>query len=179
MKEILKLTMTLAAVALFCSGILAYVYTVTKEPIAKTAEAGRIAAVSSVVPEGCTTIDCKKHGDFEYYLAVCDGKPVAYAFEGVSHNGYGGDVRLMVGIGADGKLVNFEVLQSAETPGLGSKMADDSFRAPLRGRSVDGKWKVKKDGGDIDAITAATISSRACAECIRDAIGKFRKVCPR
>ena len=181
MKEIFKLTATLTVVALLCSSLLAFVYVVTKEPIAKTAAAGKLAAVSAVMPEGSETPERRTFEGIEYYVASRNGQPAGYAFEGASHNGYGGDVVLMVGISASGTLVNFEILQASETPGLGTKMGDESFRAPLRGRSVGNveKWKVKKDGGEIDAITAATISSRACAECIRDAIEKYRKVCPR
>ena len=90
-------------------------------------------------------------------------------------SGYGGEIVLMVGLGADGRLVNYQKLVASETPGLGTKMESDAFRKPLLGRPLNGDWRVKKDGGEVDAITAATISSRAALECIRDAIAKYQK----
>jgi Na+-translocating ferredoxin:NAD+ oxidoreductase subunit G len=107
-----------------------------------------------------------------FFVAKQDGKIVAVAVEGRSKNGYGGDVVLMVGMSADGKLINYEILTATETPGLGTKIAGDLFKAPLKGRPLDASWIVKKDGGQVDAVTAATISSRAALECIRDAIAK-------
>jgi len=72
-------------------------------------------------------------------------------------------------------LVNYQQLVAGETPGLGTKIESDSFRKPLLGRALNSDWRVKKDGGEVDAITAATISSRAALECIRDAIAKYQK----
>ncbi len=80
--------------------------------------------------------------------------------------GFGGEIRVIVGFDTEGKLLNYSVLQHAETPGLGAKMQEwfrtDKNRQSVLGRNLsDGELKVTKDGGDVDAITASTITSRA------------------
>ena len=81
-------------------------------------------------------------------------------------NGFGGKIKLMVGFDADNKIVNYAVLEQTETPGLGTHIVEwfkneDKPTQNILGRKADGKMTVSKDGGDVDAITAATISSRA------------------
>ena len=99
---------------------------------------------------------------------------MACALEVESKNGYGGKIKLMVGITAEGSLHGIYVLDQKETPGLGAKIKTDKFQDGLRGRPIrDTTWKVTKDGGEIEAITAATISSRAVCEAIRAAIERF------
>lgn len=174
-----KLVLVLTVICLVCSSVLAYVFGITKDPIARALEQKTVRAASAVMPEGCETPQKCALGEIQYFLAKKDGKPAAIAVDGVSSNGYGGEIVLMVGLGMDGKLVDFEVIKAAETPGLGMKLSDDDFRGPLRGRPLSGDWKVKKDGGEIEAITAATITSRAVMECIADAARKYRKICQR
>jgi electron transport complex protein RnfG len=89
----------------------------------------------------------------------------------------------MVGIAADGTLINFDVIDQTETPGLGTKIKEESFRKRLiqrpdgTPRPIAGtQWKVTRDGGEIDAVTAATISSRAATEAVRDAIVTYEAV---
>ena len=109
------------------------------------------------------------------YQARREGRVAAVALEGRSSNGYGGEIVLMVGLDTSGKLVGYQKLVASETPGLGTKITEDSFLGQLRGRAFNANWQVRKDGGEIDAITAATISSRAALECVRDAIEKYEK----
>jgi electron transport complex protein RnfG len=98
------------------------------------------------------------------------GQFVATAVEGRSRNGYGGEIVMMVGITAAGKVLDFKILSAKETPGLGTKIATPGFRSRIQGRALDANWMVRKDGGEIDGVTAATISSRAALEAIRAAI---------
>ena len=95
------------------------------------------------------------------------------AIVGVSRHGYGGEVRLMVGFDAEGRLLDFAVIEGHETPGLGAKIAREEFRSGFRGRPFDGDWRVRKDGGEIDAVTSATISSRAAVEAVAAAAARF------
>lgn len=114
----------------------------------------------------------------QYKIAVAEGdsltvypakkgeKPAGYAVESYSRNGFSGRIRVMVGFDAEGKLFNYSVLEHNETPGLGSKMEEwfrtDKNRQNIIGYDMTkGALKVAKDGGEVDAITAATISSRA------------------
>jgi electron transport complex protein RnfG len=175
MKETIKLILVLTLICAASSALLAAVYRVTKDPISKALELRTASAAAKVLPAGVATPEKKTVGDVTFFVAKQDGSLAAVAVEGRSKNGYGGDVVLMVGLGADGRLVNYQKLVANETPGLGTKMESDAFKKPLLGKPLKGAWKVKKDGGDVDAITAATISSRAVLECIRDAIAKYDK----
>ena len=175
MKEAVKLILVLTIICAVSSALLAAVYGKTKDPIAKTLELRTANAAAKVMPEGVATPERREVGGVTFFVAKKGDEIASVALEGRSKNGYGGEIVLMVGLGADGTLVNYQKLVANETPGLGTKMDSDGFRKPLLGRSIKADWRVKKDGGDVDAITAATISSRAVLECIRDAIAKYGK----
>ena len=175
MKDTIKLILVLTIICAVSSALLAAVYSKTKAPIAAALAVRTANAARAVMPAGLPAPEMKVLDGVAYFVAKKEGRFAAVAVEGRSKNGYGGEVVLMVGLGADGKLVNFKVVAANETPGLGTKMSSDTFRRPLLGKPLDGPWKVKKDGGDVDAITAATISSRAALDCIRDAIAKYNK----
>jgi electron transport complex protein RnfG len=95
----------------------------------------------------------------------------------MTKNGFGGVIRMMVGFAPNGQILNVNVLQQAETPGLGTKMADED-NALLRSIKDKKAWeiefKVKKDGGELDALTAATISSRAYYDAVARAYRAYR-----
>ncbi len=173
MKDTIKLILVLTLICAVSSALLAAVYSKTKAPIEAALEVRTANAARDVMPAGLPAPEKKVVEGVAFFVAKQEGRFAAAAVEGRSKNGYGGDVVLMVGLGADGKLVNFKVVAANETPGLGTRMSSDAFRKPLLGKLLSGTWKVRKDGGDVDAITAATISSRAALDCIRDAIGKF------
>lgn len=175
MKEILRLILVLTLICALSSALLAAVYGKTKAPIAAALERRTASSAAKVMPPGLGSPEKRVVENVSFFVARRDNRLAAVAVEGRSKNGYGGEVALMVGLSADGRLVNFEVVQASETPGLGTKMKSDVFKTPLLGKAVKSPWKVKKDGGEVDAITAATISSRAALECIRDAIAKYEK----
>ena len=111
------------------------------------------------------------------HTATVADKAVGYAVESISKNGFGGAVRLMVGFDAEGKILNINVLEQKETPGLGTKMADEGnvLLLSLKDKNAaEVNMTVKKDGGDIDALTAATISSRAYAEAVAVAYEAYK-----
>ena len=90
--------------------------------------------------------------------------------------GYGGPIDLMVGMLPDGTLSGITIISHTETPGLGAKITGESFKNGFAGKALKGtKWTVKKDGGDIDQITAATISSRAVCEAVKQGIDIYLK----
>jgi|P827metagenome_2_1110787.scaffolds.fasta_scaffold00356_11 electron transport complex protein RnfG len=150
MKKMLGLLVSLTLISGACAAVLAYVNSITKDPIAATAEKAREAAKAAVL--------CGEEG---------------YAVEGRSGEGYGGDIVLMVGFKKDKKtVISYKVLQASETPGLGMKLKTPEFAGQFSGK--DGSaLKVKKDGGDIEAITSATITSRAVCKAIADAQSKL------
>lgn len=152
MKKIISLVLSLTAISGVCAAVLAYVNGITAEAIRASAEKAREAAKSAVL--------CGEEG---------------YAVEGRCADGYGGDIVLMVGFRKDRKtVISYKVLQASETPGLGMKLTTPEFAGQFKGR--DGSaLKVRKDGGDVEAITAATITSRAVCKAIADAQSKLPK----
>jgi electron transport complex protein RnfG len=150
MKKILGLVLSLTIISGVCAAVLAYVDSITKEPIKRTAERNREAARAAVL--------CGEEG---------------YTAEGTCKDGYGGDITLMVGFKKDRKtVISYKVLAASETPGLGMKLKTPEFAGQFKGK--DGSsLKVKKDGGEIEAITSATITSRAVCRAIEDAQRKL------
>ena len=99
------------------------------------------------------------------------GEHLGTAAEAASDRGYGGRIRVMVGIDPDGTVRGVTVLEQAETPGLGARIREPEFLDQFIGKSLDSfDFKVEKDGRNVHAITAATISSRAVAEAVEDAL---------
>ena len=176
MRETLKLSLLLAAIAGLCGALLVAVSAKT-EPARKTAdERKRLAAVESVIGKGGASRRIVPAGENAFAVFEGEGANAAFAgaaIVGMSAHGYGGHVSLMVGFDAAGNVIDFAVIESHETPGLGAKIAGDAFRSGFRGRPAGGAWKLRKDGGDIDAVTSATISSRAAAEAVADAASRF------
>ena len=100
-----------------------------------------------------------------YYRGRQRGEIVAIAFQVVAAHGYGGPIRMMVGVAPSGELLGLAILQQSETPGLGTRIEEEGFRAQFLGKGLTAvRWKVTKDGGDFDQISGATISSRAVVE---------------
>ncbi len=179
-----NMLITLFIVTLVASTALAYVYEITKEPIAMARLAKKLAAIDKVVGtydnnpvDDMYTIPASTGSDsLEVYPARKNGELVGAAIRSFSKNGYGGLVSIMVGIKPDGKIENVAVIEHKETPGLGSKMSDPSFKDQFMDLDPSKvTLKVKKDGGNIDAITAATISSRAFCDAVEMAVDSYEK----
>ena len=155
----------------------------TKEPIAQAKVAAVNDALKQVLPEyeATTSQDIEVNAlPIKVHTATVADKAVGYAVESISKNGFGGEVRLMVGFDTEGTILNINVLEQKETPGLGTKMADEGnvLLASLKDKNAAQiNLTVKKDGGDIDALTAATISSRAYAEAVAVAYEAFKVAC--
>lgn len=172
-----NMTLCLFAVCLVSSALLAAVYAVTKEPIEIAEQAKTNNAIAQVVPEfdGEPVADTVEVAGKKYpfYAVSKEGKPVGYAITS-SSVGYGGPITLMVGITADRIIYNTTVLSQAETPGLGAKCVEPEFADQFKSFDpMQKKLSVKKDGGDIDAITASTITSRAYAKAVETAIAVY------
>ena len=189
MKEIGRLIIVLTLICGVAAAALSQVYILTKEPIAAAIREEKLKAIRKVLPEYDNEPDRdvvsivigkdESGSDItkDYYIAKKDGEVVGVAFEASSREGYGGNVGLMVGVGLDGSIYGVEVVTHAETPGLGSKITEEKFLTQFEGRSLDNtRWSVKKDGGDIDQITGATISPRAVVSAIYPELENFNKV---
>ena len=153
----------------------------TKEPIRLAKLEAKKEAIKEVVPEFNNSpldsvINIEVDGEMvAIYEAKKDGQLVGRAVETFTKNGFAGEIKLMVGFYPDGGFCNISVLEHKETPGLGDKMENsksDFSRQFVKKNPSSFILKVKKDGGNVDAITAATISSRAYC----DAVSRANKV---
>ena len=174
-KSTLKnMVLCLFGTTLICSAVLAGVYAVTKEPIEETNKAILTASISKVLPEGGEISDaqtCEVGGQpSECWFSMKDGQMVGVAVKSTVV-GFGGPLTIMVGILPDGTIYNTSVLSHSETPGLGAKCTDENFFGQFKGWNPEQKkLLVKKDGGDVDAITASTIISRAYTLAVQNAL---------
>ena len=169
-----NMVLCLTLVCLFCSAVLAVVYAVTAEPIKAAEQKALVESISQVLPDGgeLSDVSTAEFGGqkYDYYVSRADGVPAAYAVQSTTI-GFGGPLTLMVGVLPDGSVYNTSVLSHSETPGLGAKCNTDAkFMDQWKGLGADKVIKVTKDGGDIDAITASTITSRAYSLAVSNAV---------
>lgn len=157
---------------------LSAVYSVTKEPIAASQKAKIDDAIKLVIPEfdGIKdTVFMPETGpdSIRAHRLLKGTESSGVAVQTYTDEGFSGRFTLMVGFNPDGSISNVEVLDHKETPGLGTKMALPAFKDQFKGVKISdlpgGKILVKKDGGTVDAITAATISSRAFCDAVNRA----------
>jgi len=177
-----NMTVCLFAICLVCSALLAGVYALTKEPIDAAAKAKNEAAIKEVLPETASAIEEERTVEMDgvtytYNLAYdASGNTVGCAIN-VSTLGFGGPIAIKVGFDMNGVICNTKVLSQAETPGLGAKCVEPSFSGQFKGFDpAEKKLSVKKDGGDVDAITASTITSRAYADGLATAVKVFQTI---
>ncbi len=172
MRDMAKLFVTVAIFSCIAGGLLAAVQGGTKERIELQVLKFVQGPTIQEILEGCSNdplIDRFKILDGEeernFFVGVFDGKPNVVAFESVG-KGFGGDLGVMVAINLeDDNIVGIGVTTHSETPGVGSlAKTDPDFKGQFQGRSIKNPFKVKSDGGDVDAVSGATISSRGvCA----------------
>ena len=178
--NLINMVLVLGGTCLLCSGILAGAYALTKEPIDAAAAAKTAASIGEVLPHFTETsyesveLDGKV---FNYYKATEGEKLIGYAVESTVV-GFGGPLSLIVGVTPDGVVYNTSVLSHSETPGLGAKCTTDSkFISQWKGFNPSEKsLSVRKDGGDVDAITASTITSRAYTLAVGNAVAAVKAI---
>lgn len=189
-----NMTLVLVGVAVVVGFILAYVNHVTEGPIAEKAKATLAQGIKDVMKvDGIqvtkedtvkTNVDGKDLTYIVHETSDKSGKPVGAAVESTT-TGFGGDLKVLVGFDHDGKITGYTILESSETPGLGAK-AEKWFQSTADGGKggkscviglspKDGELKVSKDGGQVDAITASTITSRAFLKAINEAYAAYCK----
>ncbi len=172
MKKILHLVGSLTVISAICAGVLAYVNESTKEPIRRIQAQQVLDAAKTVMPAGVETVE-PLGADGAFVGKKAGGAVVGYAVRGSDPFGYSGEIVLMVGFEADRKtLVCYKKLVATETPGLGMNLVLPAFADQFKGKDA-ASVKVKKDGGQIDAITSATITSRAVCRAINAAQKKL------
>jgi electron transport complex protein RnfG len=178
-----NMVLSLTLVALGASTCLGFIYEITKGPIEMTTLNKKLNAIKEVVPGFNNNPDAEMFrlptddGDsLDIYPAKKDSILIGYAVDTYTNNGFSGEITLMAGFKPDGTLINITVLTHKETPGLGSKMTDPVFKDQFMDKNPSSfKLTVKKDGGQVDAITAATISSRAFCDAVLRAYNTLQK----
>lgn len=174
----INMTIALFVITAVAGLVLSAVYSVTKEPIEASQRAKINNAIKMVIPEFETISDTVLMPDegkdsITVHRLQKGADNSGIAVETYTDKGFSGRFTLMVGFMPDGSVSNIEVLEHKETPGLGTKMALPAFKDQFKGVKISdlpgGKLKVKKDGGTVDAITAATISSRAFCDAVNRA----------
>ena len=162
--------------------LLAYVNELTKGPIAEANAKALSEAVKAVVPGFDNDPIAEKRvqemdgASFAIYPATKEGQYIGAAVEAIS-KGFGGELKVLVGFDAQGNILDYSVLQHAETPGLGSKSVDwfkKGNAGDITGMNPgQGELTVSKDGGQVNAITASTITSRAFLAAVNKAYAAF------
>lgn len=166
----INMLVSLLMVCLVSAGLLAGVYELTKADIALAEKNKQENALKGVLPE-FDTIKTDSINGAPVFKAFKNGVYVGAATI-TSNLGFSDQIVVMVGIDNAKNIVNYEVLSQKETPGLGTKCVD-WFKEQINGKSISTDFKVTKDGGDVDAITAATITSRAFLDAVKKAENNF------
>ena len=194
---------TMVAFALIGTALLAYVFNITREPIEKSEAEARLALFRQILPDdhyygNAKSKDDKQHADDDNllenvveiapndllgnktpskaYIAKQDHKFAAVILEAIAHDGYSGDIKLLIAIRADGTVSGVRVLAHKETPGLGDyiDIAHGNWIKLFDNESVEKtpaeQWKVKKDGGKFDYMVGATITPRAVVKAVAKAL---------
>lgn len=182
----LRLTLSLMVVSSISALLLSYVYTKTKEPITQAKNKAELTAIESVIGSDfdnnpyeertkISTADGKNKLDF--YPGKKNNKIKRFAIKTYSDEAFGGRLELIVGFSISGRILDYTILSSKETPGLGSKISENKFKNQFKGLTPqEESFKVNKDGGEIDGVTAATISSRAVIDAINRAYSAYAKL---
>ena len=173
---IVQMVVVLLLIAVICSAGVAAIYDATKDTIAQQKAEKEQASLKLVLPEHDNdpvkeSVKISLDGtDYLCYVAKKGGQPVGYAVKAGNMNGYNGHVEVLTGFLPDGTIINTQATVLAETPGLGQKAIEPKYHDQFNGKNPNAfRLTVKKDGGDVDAISAATITSRAYAHAVQTA----------
>ena len=181
MKKILQLILSLTLISAVCAAVLAIVNNATKERIANLATLKANNAARAVLPASVKAIEPVKDpadASLTAFIGYADDAKTqiaGYAVPGLTAKGYGGNIRLMVGLKSDRTVISYQVLAAAETPGLGSNLTTPAFIARFKDQPA-ASVKVTKDGGKIEALTSATITSRAVCDAVADAAQRIDRI---
>lgn len=189
-----KPAVTLAVVAAVLTALLALVASFTRDRIASNEQAWIKQRLDALVPPTAHDNDLLTDSisvtapdllgssqPVKIYRARRAGAPVAAILRPIAPDGYRGPIELLVAIGQDGRLIGVQVIRHEETPGLGDafESRDVHWLERFRGRSLTDppiqRWTVRRDGGDFDAFTGATITPRAIVKAVRNALDYYQR----
>lgn len=171
-----NMLLSLTLIAVVAAAALALVSSITKEPIEQAQQAKEQAAMKAVLPQA-ESFQPTSNADCSCGFNAA-GEQVGMAIKAKSTKGFGGDLVAMVGFDAEGNITGYQILQTAETPGLGAKAGEwfqEGSKGNVIGKNPATPLQVSKDGGDVDAISGSTITSRAFCDLINNAYELFQK----
>jgi len=180
MSEIIKTAAALFVITLVAAIFLAFVYDITKEPIASQRQNVRDIAMREISPAASNFEPLEFPGQFKdkitsLYFGINDGETVGYII-GVSPRGYSGKIDMLIGIDTDGVITGVKIVQHTETPGLGARVTNEEFIGQYTGRSgFLSIVKIPSEENEIQAITAATITGNAVTQGVNDALEFFKQ----
>lgn len=189
-----KPALTLAIIAAVLTALMALVASFTRDRIASNEQAWIRQRLDALVPPATHDNDLLADSiavtspdllgssqPVKIYRARRAGAPVAAVLRPIAPDGYRGPIELLVAIGQDGRLIGVQVIRHQETPGLGDafESRDVHWLDRFRGRSLTDpppqRWTVRRDGGDFDAFTGATITPRAIVKAVRNALEYYQR----
>ena len=188
LNAIKKNGLVLAIFACASTGLVAVTHYLTKDQIKQQEQAQLLSILNQVIPHNlhdnelfsaCTLVEAEELGTEQAmpaYIATLNGEPSAIAIEAIAPDGYNGAIKVIVGMKIDGTILGTRVLSHKETPGLGDKidLRVSDWILSFSGKQVTDsnleRWKVRKDGGDFDQFTGATITPRAVVKSVKQAV---------
>ncbi|PML53905.1 electron transport complex subunit RsxG [Vibrio lentus] len=188
LNAIKKNGLVLAIFACASTGLVAVTHYLTKDQIKQQEQAQLLSVLNQVIPHdlhdnelfsACTLVQAEELGTEQAmpaYIAKLNGEPSAIAIEAIAPDGYNGAIKVIVGMKIDGTILGTRVLSHQETPGLGDKidLRVSDWILSFAGKQVTDsnldRWKVRKDGGDFDQFTGATITPRAVVKSVKKAV---------
>jgi len=178
-----NMVLSLTLISLVASAALGFANDLTKKPIEGQKNTKNVNAIKQVVPEFNNNpvaemfmLTTEEGDSLEIFPARNGEQVVGYAVKSFTNKGFSGFISMMVGFKPDGTIVNINVLEQKETPGLGAKMTEPGFKDQFNDKNpASFKLKVIKDDGEVQAITAATISSRAFCDGVQRAYSTLKK----
>ncbi|MEZ8372863.1 electron transport complex subunit RsxG [Vibrio cyclitrophicus] len=188
LNAIKKNGLVLAVFACASTGLVAVTHDLTKDQIKQQEQAQLLSVLNQVIPHdlhdnelfsACTLVQAEELGTQQAmpaYIAKLNGEPSAIAIEAIAPDGYNGAIKVIVGMKIDGTILGTRVLSHQETPGLGDKidLRVTDWILSFSGKQVTDsnleRWKVRKDGGDFDQFTGATITPRAVVKSVKQAV---------
>lgn len=194
LRETLSTALTLLVFSVVGAGLLSGAYLLTRPTIELSEQTAKLALVAQTLPVGSFDNDLigeakplaanpqlglKRPG--MAYIARKQGVVTAVVLEAIAPDGYAGEIRLLVGIQADGRIVGVRVTGHKETPGLGDYIElarnpwINQFDGKSLGQPAEADWKVRKDGGTFDYLAGATITPRAVIKAVKQALQYFQQ----
>jgi H+/Na+-translocating ferredoxin:NAD+ oxidoreductase subunit G len=176
----MKSVLTLTIIGFISAFLLYMTNDITKVPIQNAMERVKVNALKQIFPFDFTNEDINtvvdENGKEFFEINDKDNNLRGIAVETSSNEGYSGEIILLLAVSPKGNIFDYSVLAHKETPGLGNKIELESFKKQFEGKTLEGfVWKVKKDGGFVDELTAATISSRAATDAIKKGLQVISK----